>query len=60
MSRTDVPTLMCDRCEIKTQSLSQMGSYAKLSRDQMGGPKCWDLCPTCWSEFMHFMEGASE
>lgn len=59
MSRLDVPTLMCDRCKIKTQSLSQMGAYATLSRDQMGGPKRWDLCPTCWSAFLNFMDGAT-
>jgi len=59
MSRTDVPTLMCDRCKTTTQDLSEMGRYAKLRHGHMEGMTEWDLCPTCWGEFTTFVEGAT-
>jgi hypothetical protein len=59
MSRVDKPTLKCDRCEIETQDLREMGRFAKLEHLHMSGTEEWDLCPPCWDEFRTFMtEGA--
>ena len=55
MSRVDVPTLRCDRCEVETQDLVKMSRFAKLIRDHMSARDEWDLCPLCWSSFLDFV-----
>lgn len=60
MSRLDVPTLMCDRCKLTTQELSEMGEYQTLRHSDMGGESQWDLCPDCWAAFRVFMKGDKE
>ena len=59
MSRVDVPTLMCDRCNNTTQDIREMGRYATLRHSNMGGEVSWDLCPDCWAEFKIFVRELS-
>lgn len=55
MSRVDVPTLECDRCGYRTQGLSEMACFFKLSNYNVSGEKCWDLCPNCAKQFRAFI-----
>lgn len=55
MSRVDVPTLRCDRCEVETRDLSKMGRFSTLTHYHVSGKSEWDLCPTCWAAFQNFV-----
>lgn len=55
MSRVDVPTLRCDKCEIKTQDLAEMGRFQTIRYSHMSGESEWDLCPSCWTLFRKFL-----
>lgn len=55
MSRVDVPTLKCDRCEWDTQDLAQMATFRKIEQFHMSGHRTWDLCPVCWIGFTNFL-----
>lgn len=57
MSRVDVPTLMCDRCGLKTQDLAEMAKFDKVEHHHMSGRDEWDLCPICYAKLRSFMAG---
>ena len=57
MSRLDVPTMGCDRCDLVTQDLALMGRFFVLRNSSIGGEDTWDLCPTCRGDFVLFMTG---
>ena len=52
MSRIDKPTLKCDRCGHTTQDTREMGRYKTLKYHHMSGSIEWDLCESCWDEFI--------
>ena len=60
MSRVDKPTLKCDRCGGQTENLIYMGKYRKLDHYHMSGKEDWDLCPSCWSDFLTFIKCEEE
>ena len=53
--RIDKPTLMCDRCRVQTEDLTEMGRYSKVVHEHMSGRRLWDLCPPCFTDFREFM-----
>lgn len=60
MSRIDIPTLKCDRCLVTTQDDSEMSKFRTLTGmydKYQGAEERWDLCPTCWRDFLAFLKG---
>jgi len=59
VSRVDVPTLMCDRCEFRTQDTAMMASFVKITRRDGPVPPdvVYDLCPACWDSFRLWLAG---
>lgn len=57
MSRVDVPTLMCDRCETKTTDTKEMGGYTKMYQSGFPHEQEWDFCPDCGEDFEKFLIG---
>jgi hypothetical protein len=55
VSRVDLPTLMCDRCKIKTTDPYDMGKFTRIYRDGVSDVKEWDLCKYCWDDFNKFI-----
>lgn len=60
MSRVDVPTLKCDRCQSVTQDLSEMSCFKQLTYYGVSHHTAWDLCLVCWGKFEAFMEATNE
>ena len=57
MSRVDVPTFMCDRCEAKTSDQYDIAKFTRIYIDGVSDIKQWDLCPLCWKDFDNFVAG---
>lgn len=58
MSRVDIPTLKCDRCESTTQDTRKMAYFKTLTYSHMSGDHKWDLCPECWAAFTEWLADA--
>lgn len=60
MTRIDVPTLQCDRCKTSTQDENEMSRFRSLTGmydKYQGASEKWDLCATCWRDFLRFIQG---